>query len=542
VSLNSGSFSSSHVDSLTIKIKSPFVQQTVFSDNTNVTVLVPDFLVSAYKVSNWKDFKNIKGFSTDEVKDWYIDSPLVLDAKSRLNGAPNIHLEATSLTLKGDTPMEVDDLKMHFTNEGKSSLKYSQILSSADIDVAGEAKIIDYYTSANTWNFLSLPFDIRVGDIETSAAHYAIRYYDGANRAETAQASGNWKEYAADDVIAAGTGFIYITSNDATTTFTALDNDNKDRAFKGTDLQTALQANPSEATAHRGWNLVGNPWLTYYNIRSLGTTAPITTYSPSNSGGTYRAYSIVDDEVALAPMQAFFVQCPDSEESIGFPTDGRQLTADVATAVQSTRPVMRSAAQGRQLIDLQIVDGNEADDPTRIVLNEDATLGYDYGSDASKFFAEGSALQLYTFNHEGEMYAINERPVDDGMVNLGFIAPADGSYTIRMKRNQAAEVYLTDRSTGKTVDLTKQDYIFTCKAGEHTNRLVLALKADPTGIAGTLNAEGVAVVEGGLQTTVVVKVYGMDGRQLAEGTGYVALPKGMYVVKTGEQATKVVVK
>ena len=241
-------------------------------------------------------------------------------------------------------------------------------------------------------------------------------------------------------------------------------------------------------------------------------------------------------------MQAFFVQCPDGEESIGFPTDGRQLTADVATAVQSTRPVMRSAAQGRQLIDLQIMDGNEADDPTRIVLNEDATLGYDYGSDASKFFAEGSALQLYTLNHEGEMYAINERPVDDGMVYLGFIAPADGSYTIRLKRNQAAEVYLTDRSTGKTVDLTKQDYIFTCKAGEHTNRMVLALKADPTGIAGTLNAEGIAVVEGGLQTTVAVKVYGMDGRQLAEGTGYVALPKGMYVVKAGAQATKVVVK
>ena len=527
----------------TIKLMRPSVVGSYGFNNIprgNITLLVPDFLVNSYKLDSfWYTCKEIKGFATSEVKDWYIDYPVVLDSKSRLQGTPNIHLSSASLTMKGDLGMDVNDVNLLW-NCGKdnSFSSSSQVLSSADINIKGNLTL-QRYTYANRWYFMALPFDMKVGDIQTSA-QYAIRYYDGANRAATLAASGNWKNYTADDVIPAGTGFAYQTSQDGWTYFKAVNNADKNRAFKNKDLSKSLKEHACGVSEHRGWNLVGNPWMTYYNIHSLDFTAPITVYDAYNK--KYIAYSIIDDDVALYPTQAFFVQCPEDIAAITFPTRGRQLTSQITNQNGTQHLQMRGAVQGRQLIDLQIVDGNEADDPTRIVLNEDATLGYDYGSDASKFFAEGSALQLYTLNHEGEMYAINERPVDDSMVNLGFIAPADGSYTIRLKRNQAAEVYLTDRSTGKTVDLTKQDYIFTCKAGEHTNRLVLALKADPTGIAGTLNAEGVAVVEGGLQTTVAVKVYGMDGRQLAEGTGYVALPKGMYVVKAGEQATKVVVK
>lgn len=527
----------------TVKLMRPSVVGSYGFDNIprgNITLLVPDFLVNSYKLDSfWYTCKEIKGFATSEVKDWYIDYPVVLDSKSRLQGTPNTYLGYTSLTMKGDLGMDVNDVNLLW-NCGKdnSFSSSSQVLSSADINIKGNLTL-QRYTYANRWYFMALPFDMKVGDIQTSA-QYAIRYYDGANRAATLAASGNWKNYAADDVIPAGTGFAYQTSQDGWTYFKAVNNADKNRAFKNKDLSKSLKEHACDVSEHRGWNLVGNPWMTYFNIHSLDFTAPITVYDAYNK--KYIAYSIIDDDVALYPTQAFFVQCPEDIAAITFPTRGRQLTSQITNQNGTQHLQMRGAVQGRQLIDLQIVDGNEADDPTRIVLNEDATLGYDYGSDASKFFAEGSALQLYTLNHEGEMYAINERPVDDGMVNLGFIAPADGSYTIRLKRNQAAEVYLTDRSTGKTVDLTKQDYIFTCKAGEHTNRMVLALKADPTGIAGTLNAEGVAVVEGGLQTTVAVKVYGMDGRQLAEGTGYVALPKGMYVVKAGAQATKVVVK
>ena len=527
----------------TIKLMRPSVVGSYGFNNIprgNITLLVPDFLVNSYKLDSfWYTCKEIKGFATSEVKDWYIDYPVVLDSKSRLLGTPNTYLGYTSLTMKGDLGMDVNDVNLLW-NCGKdnSFSSSSQVLSSADINIKGNLTL-QRYTYANRWYFMALPFDMKVGDIQTSA-QYAIRYYDGANRAATLAASGNWKNYTADDVIPAGTGFAYQTSQDGWTYFKAVNNADKNRAFKNKDLSKSLKEHACDVSEHRGWNLVGNPWMTYYNIHSLDFTAPITVYDAYNK--KYIAYSIIDDDVALYPTQAFFVQCPEDIAAITFPTRGRQLTSQITNQNGTQHLQMRGAVQGRQLIDLQIMYGNEADDPTRIVLNEDATLGYDYGSDASKFFAEGSALQLYTLNHEGETYAINERPVDDGMVNLGFIAPADGSYTIRLKRNQAAEVYLTDRSTGKTVDLTKQDYIFTCKAGEHTNRLVLALKADPTGIAGTLNAEGVAVVDGGLQTTVAVKVYGMDGRQLAEGTGYVALPKGMYVVKTGEQATKVVVK
>ncbi len=535
-----------------LKIKSP----TVLYGNTDefvmnksqITIIVPDYLVNSYKLNTyWYTYKDVIGFGTSEVDTWTINNPVVLDASSRLQGTPNVNINYTTLTMQGETGMELQDLAMKldtykgdYYNNGR---KYyynkfdnsSQILTSADIDVKGSLTL-DYYTFGNHWAYIALPFDIKVGDIQTDA-QYAIRYYDGTARADSAAAKGNWKNYAADDIIPAGTGFVYQTSLDGWTTFVAYDNTSKSRAFSAKDLSAPLKANPCEVSAHRGWNLVGNPWMTWYNIHSVDFTAPITVYDQYNL--CYTAYSIIDDDIALHPTQAFFVQCPEDVEAITFPARGRQLTSEIKN--QNGAPALNHAAKERQLIDIQLIAGDIAD-KTRIVMNEKASLDYDYGSDASKFFADGNVMQLYTVGNNGLSYSINERPEADGMVDLAYIAAEKGEYTLSLTRNQASEVILTDLYTGIETDLTQADYTFTSEAGTFTGRFRLAMKSSATGIGELVTKSTVNVVDGGIQATGYIEAYALDGRRIAEGDGFVALDKGVYVVRINNVSTKVIVK
>ncbi len=524
----------------TIKLKSPTVL-TYYSDNfinsvyrSNITLQVPDYLVSAYKLNSyWCNFGAIEGFATSEIDSWTINAPLRLDPKSRFQGNPNVILSNTTLSMSGETGMEVNDFSMTQTHDSYERYsKSSQVLMSAETVVNGKLTL-DYWTCANQWFYVALPFDIRVGDIQTSA-QYAIRYYDGAHRASTSAATGNWKNYTANDIIPAGTGFVFQTSQDVWNTFVAYENTNKSRAFAAKDLSTPLQAHACETAAHKGWNLVGNPWMTWFNIHTVDFTAPITVYDQYNN--RYQAYSIIDDDVALHPTQAFFVQCPDDIESITFPARGRQLTSEI-TDQNGARSI-----SARRLIDVEL-SNDEATDQTRVVMNHAATLGYDYGSDASKFFADTETVQLYTLDADGESYAINERPTDNGLVYLAFVAPTSGNYTLTLSRNQLGNVILKDLLLGTETNLSHGDYYFSSDAGTFTDRFVLAFNTQTTGLEEVLGEQAeISVIAGGIQTTGIVQVFATDGRLVAEGEGFVPLKQGLYVVRANSESFKIVVK
>lgn len=429
--------------------------------------------------------------------------------------------------------MEVNNFNMELNSDYYQRYSSSsQVLMSAATDVKGKLSL-DYWTAANQWFYIALPFDIRVGDIQTTA-QYAIRYYDGANRAATSEASGNWKNYGADDVIPAGTGFVFQTSQDAWNVFIAYENTNKSRAFAAKDLSTPLQTHACETAAHKGWNLVGNPWMTWFNIHAVDFTAPITVYDQYNN--RYQAYSIIDDDVALHPTQAFFVQCPEDIETITFPARGRQLTSEI-TDQNGARSI-----SARRLIDVEL-SNDEATDQTRVVMNHTATLGYDYGSDASKFFADANTVQLYTLDANGESYAINERPTDNGLVNLAFVAPTSGNYTLTLSRNQLGTVILKDLLLGTETNLSQGDYYFSSEAGTFTNRFQLTFNMQTTGLEEIQEEQTeVTVAAGGIQATGLVQVFATDGRLVTESEGFVPLKQGLYIVKANSESFKIVIK
>ena len=511
----------------------------------SVTLRVPNYLVNYYKQdSYWYNFKEIEGFGTEEVDLWRIYRPCVLDSHNRYAGSPDVNImQDGSLKISGVLPMEINDF--YVDHRGSS---YGQLLSNCEnIVIKGECSV-HYYTEVSKWYFISLPFDMAVADIiPGNNGQYAIRYYDGANRAANG-ASGSWKNYTAEDVIPAGTGFIYQTSVNGWTKFYAVDNESKQNIVSYDEFTKMLATHESEDASNRGWNLVGNPYQTYYNNHYLNFTAPITVWNVSNK--TYSAKSLIDDDYAIAPNEAFFVQCPKEVNSLSFPLGGRQLTNVIED--QNVQAKSRTAlTNDRQLIDITLAANGYVDE-TRVVFNEEALCGYELSCDASKFFSDDAAVpQLFTVGADGVQYAINERPMDNGTVSLAFYAPVSGSYTLSLKRCDAEHVYLTDHLNGTVTDLSTQDYTFEAETGNYNTRFSFSVVPGATDIASVSErSTKVSATENGISIQGLVgtaEVFSADGRMVAATTlsgeqTTLRMPQGIYIVRAANRAYKVVIK
>ena len=503
-----------------LKLKCPTVcghGSNSYFDLSGVTLEVPSFLVNSYKLDPyWYNANAIVGFSTSEIDYWYIANPLTLNASDRFEGNPTLEIATGgALKINGEAPMTIDDLILNVTDVDHH---YGQLYSNCNqISASGDLSL-KYNTSEKRWYFISLPFDMKVSEIEAGDAQYAIRYYDGANRA-TVGATGSWKNYDEDDIIPAGTGFIYQTNKDAWTTFHAdPEGENKQQIFSTSEFSKSLELHTSETLANKGWNLIGNPYQCYYNNHMLNFTAPITVWDVWNR--TYTAYSLTDDDYAIRPNEAFFVQCPGTEvQTISFPTQGKQLT-NVIESQNAAKMRDGKEISTRQLIDLEVRNG-EVTDKTRVVMNEEASLDYDMDCDASKFMST-EAPQIYTIGEDGTAYAINERPVDEGDIQLGFYAEKQGSFTISMPRCQAKKVYLVDEVENLTIDLTAQDYGFTASKGKQETRFRLVIESDEaTDIKDVENESDEASEEGA--------IYNLNGQLVGDDYKGVVIKDGKKV-------------
>lgn len=507
----------------TIKLNSATVVSPTISGGVyphrniaQLTLKVPHYLVNSYKLhSYWYNAKAIEPFDYSDVEYIPIHGNLTLNHE-RFGGQPSIHVLQDNCYLKinGENEQKFDEIWISTHGTGNTG----QLLNNCDNVTASGDNRLDFYSEAKKWYFISLPFDLDVSRITpwTEGGQYAIRYYDGEGRATNGK-SGNWKNVDRTSVIPAGTGFIFQTNIGMWTGFYAADTENKYGTLRTTDFNKTLDVNASETASNKGWNLVGNPYQCFYNNHCLNFTAPITVWN----GSTYVAYSLTDDDYAIRPNEAFFVQCPNEEyATIGFPIQGRQLTSVIES--QNAAPALdRAQESARKLIDIELTDGEQSD-KTRFVLNPQAKMDYEPTCDASKFLSMDAAVpQIYTVEN-GDMLAINERPVGDGTVQLGVKVAVDGTYTISAPRNQFQTVVLIDRETSVETDLSQSDYTFSAKAGSNDARFVLSM----SGVTIT----GVSAI--GQSPTAIGNYYNLNGQRV-DGTS-----KGIYIVN----GKKVVVK
>jgi hypothetical protein len=426
-------------------------------DKAVVTLVVPSFAVVNYKLDTyWKQFGSI--IEGDDVDYWKITSPLMLTNNRRMQGTPDVDLYYNGqLTVGGAAPMTMDKFNMFFSEDNPGRL-----LNTCDAVSANEAAT-KFSVAANKWYFITPIHDVNLADIDVSeGASYVFRYYDAENRAVNG-ATGSWKNVDT-SVLKGGQGYIFHCNKACVITFPA-DAEGQTQLFTTKDVTWNLTTNESTTPANRSWNYVGNPYPCYYDIYYMDFTAPITIWN----GSTYKAYSIADDDLVLRPMQSFFVQKPEAVDKIVFNKEGRQLLSTVAPHTTSNSFTL--GEQSRKIFNIQIADSESenAADETRVVLNNNANMGYELECDASKFMSlDNSVPQIFTTDSDGNAYAINERPALDGKVTLAFYAAKAGEYTISAQRADG-KVQLIDSEEGNTVDITNESYTFGVDASSEAN-------------------------------------------------------------------------
>lgn len=442
----------------------PVINSDPFNDaraKSDITLVVPSFSVVNYKLDTyWYQFGTI--IEGNDVDYWKLTSPLMLTNNRRMQGKPDVDLYyGGQLTVGGSAPFPIGQFNM-YVNESNPG----RLLNTCE-NMTADAATTKFTVDANKWYFFTPLYDVALADIEVSNnASYVFRYYDAQNRAVNG-ASGSWKNVDTDKLLG-GQGYIFHCNTACTITFRA--DANGQKALFGTkDVTRLLTANEAESTANRSWNYVGNPYPCYYDIFYMDFTAPITVWN----GSTYQAYSIADDDFVLRPMQSFFVQKPDAVDQIVFHKEGRQLTTDIVHAAGS-RAVK---ASNRHVFNIQI-ENDEQNDMTRVVINNEASTDYELSCDAAKFMSfESSVPQIYTIDSDGNNYAINERPLDNGKVKLAYYAGQEGYYTISALRADG-QVILYDAELNKTIDLTQEGYVFHSEAtgGANSSRFTLTFK------------------------------------------------------------------
>lgn len=507
------------------------------TDLTKAVLYVPVWSLAEYQLATgWNQFYTFRtsDFMPQYVKvnkDFYFTLRDELDPDYR----PDIELTVTNnqitdsqnnsdyqhgnLTISGRSKLAVNDFSMVLSPYAKYSYERNYYrddygyLRPTSLIVKGEMRAenvtINLWNATNRWQFVSFPFDVKVSDIVPvdSTTSWVIRGHSGAERA-AGNAAAVWQNLSADDVLQAGKGYIMqcYKPNDKNGNYDAAQftvrplttTVNRQQIFNADNRTVALEEHLAEFEHNRSWNLIGNPYPSYFDTRFLDFGAPFMVWNSNNQN--YEAYSPVDDSYILAPAEAFFVQRPVDQESITFLKDGRQtdryartlVEEEPASAPQRIRAAYDSnahTAAQRTVFNITLAKDGQLADRTRVVINEAATMQYDLSRDAAKFTGtEPAVSQIFTING-ATRYAINERPLNNGQALLGLHFGTDGTYTIGLSNQPDGQVTLEDRLTGTKLQLNgTAGYSFTAKAGDSTDRFVLHFDAVATGInAATAN-------------------------------------------------------
>lgn len=509
------------------------IDQNTFTNFKATTLYVPTQSYDNYYWSTqWGQFKEIKEF--DEPYTYiYLDNEFTLE--KRFEGTPDIDIKNNgALTVNGKDNQNAGEV----TVKGDGNSSAGTLITDGNLDA--KKLRFDITVNANQWYFFSFPFDINLADIKTPGK-YVFRKYNGSLRAD--QGTGGWVDLASDETtLKQGVGYIFQTAKSGNLTLRVTKE--KFGKLDANNIVKDLSSYPSADEQNASWNFIGNPQISYMDAASLGYDAPITYWN----GNSYEAVRPGDDEFALQPFQAFFVQKPVDVSNIEFKAEDRITKSESINKQNNarTRRIGRGINPERLLINLTLSDGNHTD-KTRVVFNDKKSQAYELDCDAAKFAAINDAPQFYTIEAKAGNLAINERPM--GSVKLGFAAKKAGNFTISAKRMDQP-MLLQDNQTGATYDLTEGDYQFASNAGTFENRFVLVPSRGTTGIADIVKKTGINIMptDAGINLNGVngkkVTIYAADGTMLASRTfdGMLNLMKGVYIVKIDNLSTKVMVK
>ena len=430
-----------------------------------------------------------------------------------------------TLRIEGDNPLNVGSLSLFYDFDRSSDYKYGNAESTydpwgtnpdndydrlgkrgftsiiADVPwtvqhVNQDIKVPRDPNDKNTWMFFSPLCDVKMSDIQSMnelGAQFVIYDYDSQQRAGN---TGNtWRRITADKTLLAGHGYIImavgygnytnywgetsIQDQSAYLRFPSKDDGSQGTLCTTDDITIQLKDYPTPAPQHRGWNFIANPYPCYVNGAYVDFTAPIIIWNPNKN--RYYAIRLMDDVYVFSPMEAFFVQYNDQDNKVVFHKEGRQLGLSIE---QDFLPAPRHAATSlnRKVFNIMLSNGNDHDH-TRFVINPEAKADYEADKDAAYMPSLSDDVSALYTRQNSVHYAINERPVGDGLIDLGMRLATDGTYTLSLNTKEIDEVLLIDRQANTTIPLTAEGYTFTAEAGTIEGRFAIQL----SGMTGIKN-------------------------------------------------------
>lgn len=363
-----------------------------------------------------------------------------------------------------------------------------------------------------SWDMVSLPFSLEVGNgtmlngvtidglpVEAIQAgdesgddknRLYLYEYDGAKRAEdlySVVAPQNSKYWAFENnQMGANVGYLMATpsasdavtvrfskSSSALPVYEESAEEGKSILLKQHNLKTLVGGRPHFTyKENMGWNLFGVPYLCSYTTERMSIDHILYTYDPEAS----RFVSINSWEGnTIAPFSAIFTQTATVKES-------EELLFAKPVIPLNTLP----APHGVQL---KISGSNLSAGCDYVSVVADNVYGepmnFDMGNDALKMMSFDPRIpQIYVYNEKGVRFAHTQTADIEGETPVGIYTGESGIYEISLTEDSEYDRYdvvvLTDRSTGRKVDLKHAPYSFTVDdRAMETGRFSLSLKLFP---------------------------------------------------------------
>jgi len=337
------------------------------------------------------------------------------------------------------------------------------------------------------WYFISLPSAVAVADIVKVSGsgtleygvNWWIKYYDGASRTVNEGTESNWKTLTSGQTLDANKGYIIGLANSLTGDYVLLFPLNKTLISRAETARTVAVVNHGEALEiaanHKGWNLVGSPYLSSFTGSNVGAN-----FLTFHNGTTY-TQSANTSVSEIKAFSSFFVQASSggTGANLSFDLAGRQAAPSVSP-------------QTTNLIQLNLTS-NGGSDNTTLILDESQTTDYTINEDLEKWLTTGTDVPQLFSSTGGIRYAFNALPADavNGLA-LGIYTrqPVPATLELKTSGNESQQdVWLLDKHTRQEVNLANESYSFTSQGSLEITRFEVSFQRISTS-SETLNQSG----------------------------------------------------
>lgn len=357
---------------------------------------------------------------------------------------------------------------------------------------------IDYLMRVNLDQMYSLavPYDVQLADIKywdgsdiaLGTALY-VSAYDGEARANQSKKTWIYETDFNPATLKAGVGYTISAElqSGVGSEYSILrmpmvsnvENDATEGEKKVSVTAHGIDANITDN--HKGWNLVGNPYMT--TITGADDDDLVLGYLQETGSGpwkwvenTYRYVTIPADngkdysqpkftDAVLPPFKNFFVQVGTTGE----------LVFDLGT--RQSMPARSTQAAIEKEVEFEILMSNATrQDNTGLLISEEYSPAYEINADLEKMIGSMSVYTIYG----GYKLAYNAlSPINASeWIPMGYIAPAAGEYTLSLDdveniAEQVEHVYIIDYNANNIVDLMDEEYKFTTDKEQNNNRFAI---------------------------------------------------------------------